>query len=237
MADKQSLVLLPGLLNDAMLWDHQIRHLSPLMDVTVADLSRDDTMQALAARTLETAPKSFALCGLSMGGYVAFEIMRQAPERVTHLILMDTSANPDTPEQTARRRDLVRIAQTGRFKGVTPRLLPSLLARESLVNRSITHKLMEMAERMGRDVYVRQQSAIMSRADSRPTLLTIKIPTLILVGREDRLTPVPLAEEMARAIPHSILRVLDGAGHLPPIEQENVVTRLIKFFLKSSGNT
>ena len=206
------------------------------MNVTVADFSQGDTMGAFARHALDAAPDRFALCGLSMGGYVALEIMRQVPERVTHLILMDTSARADTPEQTARRRDLVRIAQTGRFKGVTPRLLPSLIARESLANRAIGNTIMEMAERMGRDVYIRQQSAIMDRIDSRPFLSMFRVPTLVVVGREDILTPVAMAQEMANGIDGAVLRVLDGAGHLPPIEQEEVVTRLLKFFLKSGGN-
>ena len=115
-----NLVLLPGLLCDAALWRHQLDHLKDIAALTVADLTQDSTIAAMAERVLDTAPKSFALAGLSMGGYVAQEIMRMAPERVERLALIDTNARADNEEQTKARRDLIRLAEIGTFKGVTP---------------------------------------------------------------------------------------------------------------------
>lgn len=121
------LVLLPGLLCDHALWAHQAEHLSGIADVMIGDLSRDDSIVAMAERILEEAPDTFALAGLSMGGYVAQEIMRQEPERVERLALIDTQARADSAEQVKTRKDLIRIAGMGKFKGVTPRLLPNLI--------------------------------------------------------------------------------------------------------------
>ena len=123
------LVLLPGLLCDAALWSHQTRYLGEVADITVADLTRFDSVSALAAEVLAKAPSRFAVAGLSMGGYVALEIMRQAPERIVKLALLDTNARADTDEQRRRRRGLMALADRGEFRGVTPRLLPMLVLR------------------------------------------------------------------------------------------------------------
>src|SRR5215470_16575930 len=127
MPQKIPLVLLPGLLCDAALWRAQVEGLSGLVEPLLIDLTRDDSLADMARRALSEAPPSFALAGLSMGGYVAQEIMRQVPERVTQLALLDTSARADTPEQTSRRRGLIELSEKGEFKGVTPRLLPLLI--------------------------------------------------------------------------------------------------------------
>jgi pimeloyl-ACP methyl ester carboxylesterase len=127
----EPLILLPGLLCDARLWTHQSRDLADLSRPIVADLTGRDTVTDLARDVLAGAPERFALAGLSMGGYVAQEIMRQAPERVTRLALLDTSARADSAEQSERRRGLIRLAETGKFKGVTPRLLPLLIHPDS----------------------------------------------------------------------------------------------------------
>jgi pimeloyl-ACP methyl ester carboxylesterase len=126
---KSSLLFLPGLLCDAALWQHQIKALKGDFNTSVADLTGYDSIPALAAAALAKAPKRFTLVALSMGGYVAFEMMRSAPERVERLVLMDTSARPDTPEQKRRRKGLIELSRKGDFKGVTPRLLPMKRSR------------------------------------------------------------------------------------------------------------
>ena len=123
---------------------------------------------------LVNAPPQFALAGLSMGGYVAFEIMRQAPQRVLKLCLLDTSARPDTPEQVRRRELLITMSREGKFKGVTPRLLPMLIHPDRMEDKELTYIIMTMAERVGREAFVRQQTAILKRPDSRPLLKSIK---------------------------------------------------------------
>jgi pimeloyl-ACP methyl ester carboxylesterase len=166
-----------------------------------------------------------------MGGYVAQEIMRQAPERVERLALIDTSARADTEAQVTSRRDLVRLSEIGTFKGVTPRLLPNLLHPDHLEVASIAHVVMEMAERVGQAAFVRQQQAIMTRKDGREDLEQIRVPTLLLCGRQDTLTPLALHQEMHAHIVGSKLVVVEDAGHLAPLEQPHAVTAVMRYWL------
>ncbi|MDX2223346.1 MAG: alpha/beta hydrolase, partial [Rhodospirillaceae bacterium] len=185
---KRSLILLPGLLCDAALWAHQAAHLGDLCVVTVADLTQDDGIAAMAERVLAAAPRSFCLAGLSMGGYVAQEIMRQAPQRVERLALLDTNARADTAEQVKTRRELIRLSQVGKFKGVTPRLLPNLIHPSRMDDPAVAGVVLAMAERVGQEAFARQQAAIMGRVDGRGDLAAIRVPTLVLCGRQDLLS-------------------------------------------------
>ena len=228
---KIPLLLLPGLLCDAALWAPQADFLSDIADITIADLTRDETMAGMARRALEAAPASFALAGLSMGGYVALEIMRQAPDRVRRLALLDTSALADLEEQTARRRGLIELAQKGRFKGVTPQLIPFLIHPCRVADQRLIGAVMTMAENVGMDAFLRQQRAIMGRPDSRPTLKTIDCPTLILCGRQDSLAPLARHEEMAAEIAGATLVVVEECGHLSTLEQPDAVNAALRRWL------
>ncbi|MFD1378987.1 alpha/beta fold hydrolase [Fodinicurvata halophila] len=150
--------------------------------------------------------------------------MRQAPERVERLALLDTRASPDEDEVVARRKDLMKLAERGRFRGVTPRLLPMLVHEDRLEDRALCNRILAMAERIGRDGFIRQQEAILNRPDFRPTLARITCPTLVLCGREDKLTPVALHREMAAGIATSRMVVLEHSGHLPPMEKPEETT-------------
>jgi pimeloyl-ACP methyl ester carboxylesterase len=227
---RTTLLLLPGLLCDARLWRDQAAALAPLARPVIADLTRDDRIEAMAARALAAVEGRFALAGLSMGGYVALEVMRQAPERVERLCLLDTSARPDTPEQTRRRRGLLSLARSGQFRGVTPRLLPQLI-HPSRLDTPLAAEVMAMAERIGRDAFLRQQEAIMHRVDSRPHLARIAVPTLVGVGAEDALTPPDLAREMAALIPGARLSLFARAGHLPTMETPEAVNAALAAWL------
>lgn len=234
---REPLLLLPGLLCDARLWRDQVAGLADLAaPCVVADLTQDDSLAGMAARALarmEGAPR-FALCALSMGGYVAFEVLRQAaPGRVSRLALLDTSARPDEEAQARRRRGLMALARAGAagtFRGVTPRLLPQLIHPRHL-GGPIGAEVMAMAERVGRDAFLRQQAAILGRPDSRPDLPGIRMPVLVAAGEEDVLTPPALAREMAEAIPGARLALLPGCGHLPPMEDPAAVTALLRAWL------
>lgn len=227
----QALVLLPGLLCDAALWAPQVPALADLATASVADLTLDDSMAAMASRVLATAPERFALAGLSMGGYVAFAMLRLAPHRVTRLALLDTTADPDTPEKTARRRGLMDLARRGRFKGVTPLLLPQLVHSDRVQEQPLASQVMGMAERVGPDAFLRQQRAIMGREDARPLLPGIRVPTLVLCGRQDALTPLERSQEMAAAIPGARLTVIDDCGHLSTMERPAAVTAALRNWL------
>lgn len=240
MSDTRSirLMLLPGLLNDARLWQHQCAALASLADVQVADLTRADSMQGLAASVLEQAPPGpFALAGLSMGGYVAFEILRQliaqeAAHRLLALALLDTSARPDTPQAGDNRRQAIEQAQRD-FSHIAPALMQRQLHPAHLQRSDIVEAIRQMGERVGRDAYIRQQRAIMSRADSRPVLKEISCQTLVLCGREDRITPVELHEEMANAIPAARLVVVEQSGHLSALEQPQAVSDAMQTWLEA----
>ncbi len=236
MRETDVLLFLPGLLCDGRLWRDQVEALAGTRCV-VADLTHDDSLGAMAERTLRALPAEarLSVCGLSMGGYVAFEIMRRAPGRVARLALFDTSARPDTPEQTRRRRGLLSLSESGMFRGVTPRLLPQLLAPAHVAG-PLGAEVMAMAERVGRPAFHRQQRAIMHRPDSRPNLAAIAVPTLVGVGEEDALTPPHLAEEMAAGIPGARLARIPGAGHLPPMETPDAVTLLLREWLETSDS-
>jgi pimeloyl-ACP methyl ester carboxylesterase len=231
MPQKIPLVLLPGLLCDAALWHAQVEGLSPLAEPVVIDLTQDDTLGAMARRALAAAPPSFALAGLSMGGYVAQEIMRQAPERVAKLALLDTSARADTPEQAARRRGLIELSEKGEFKGVTPRLLPLLIHAARHEDKPLTEIVMGMAERVGKEAFLRQQRAIMGRPDGREDLRRIACPTLVLCGRQDALTPLTLHEEIAGLVPGAKLTVVEDCGHLSTLEKPATVTAALRQWL------
>ncbi len=219
------IILLPGLLCDQRLFAGQLPALAARAPTAVADLTGADTIAGLAAQVLETAPARFALIGLSMGGYVAFEILRRAPERVTRLALLDTQARADTDEAKARRRGLMELAEKGEFLGVAPRLLPLFLHPDALADPKITGTVQAMAESTGKTGFLRQQAAIMSRIDSRPSLPAIACPTLVLAGREDQVTPLERQLEMAAAIPDATLVTLPRCGHLSPLERPQAVTR------------
>ncbi len=229
-----ALALLPGLLCDGALWRAQVEGLADRATCRVADFTSQDSMAAMAESVLAMMPERFALAGLSMGGYVAFEVMRRAPERITRLALLDTSARPDTAEQTRRRRDLMALARKGDFKGVTGRLLPLFLHPTHVANEALANEVVAMAGRVGRDAFLRQQTAIMSRPDSRPDLVRVSCPTVVLCGRQDALTPPAWHTEIAAGIANARLVVLDNCGHLAPMERPAEVTAALSDWLAAT---
>ena len=231
MAQKIPLVLLPGLLCDAALWRAQVEGLGAVAEPFIVDLTRDDALASMTRRALASAPPTFALAGLSMGGYVAQEIMRQAPERVAKLALLDTSARADTPEQTARRRGLIELSEKGDFRGVTPRLLPLFIHPARHEDKPLTEVIMGMAERVGKEAFLRQQKAIMRRPDGREDLRRIACPTLVLCGRQDALTPLALHEEIAGLVPGAKLVVVEDCGHLSTLEKPITVSTALRQWL------
>jgi pimeloyl-ACP methyl ester carboxylesterase len=228
------LVLLPGLLCDAALWGPQAQALDASAELFIPDLTRDASMEALARRVLEEAPfPRFSLAGLSMGGYVALEIMRQAPQRVARLALLDTRARPDSPDERERRRTLMRIAEGAKgFAPVHKRMLPLLVHGSRLADAALVAIIEGMAERTGIAGYLRQQDAIMSRADFRPTLATIACPTLVLCGRQDAITPLGAHEEIAAGVTGAQLVVIEECGHLSTLERPAEVNAALHAWLQ-----
>jgi pimeloyl-ACP methyl ester carboxylesterase len=229
---RQTLALLSGALCDAALWRHQIAGLSDFADVRVADLTRDDTIAAMAARTLAGLPPRFALAGLSLGGYVALEIMRRAPERVTKLALLDTTARPDDKGEETFLEPVAGV--TERRAGRVGLFTTLLIHPRRLADRRLATILGAMAERVGRKAFLRQQRAALQRPDSRPGLADIRCPTLLICGRQDPLAPPVLLEEMAAKIPGAQLLVIEDCGHLSPLEQPEAVTAALRRWLQST---
>ena len=228
-------VLIPGLLCTPRLYAAQIPALWRFGPVTIANHTHDDSMAGIARRILAQAPPRFALIGVSMGGYVAFELQRQAPDRVAKLVLLDTTARPDAPEQTEQRKRQIEMAQNGRFDGIAQLLFPRFVAAARRDDRALQAVVRTMAEDTGPEAFVRQQTAIMNRADSRPGLGAISCPTLVLVGADDTLTPPDRAAEMAAAVPGARQVVVPACGHLSPLEQPQAVTEALVAFASSQA--
>jgi pimeloyl-ACP methyl ester carboxylesterase len=233
MTDSTALptVLVPGLLASPRLYAEQIPELWRVGPVTVAVHSRDDSMAGIARRILASAPQRFALAGLSMGGYICFEILRQAPKRVARLVLLDTSARPDAPEQSEQRRSQMDAARSGRLAEVADMLFPRMVHARRWGDESLRRIWRTMAQEVGPEGFVNQQTAIMGRPDSRPGLAAIRCPTLVIVGDGDVLTPPERAEEIANGITGARLSVIRDSGHLATLEQPAAVSKSMLHFL------
>ncbi|MEP7032080.1 MAG: alpha/beta fold hydrolase [Pseudolabrys sp.] len=231
MAPTLPLVLVPGLLCSARLFTAQVEALWPLGAVTVANHRLDDDMAAIAQRVLSQAPPHFALAGLSLGGYIALAMMRQAPERIAKLALLDTSARPDLPDQKPGREKLIELAQTGKFDEVIAALTPRYLHKNRLNDEPLKKIVRAMAMDDGPEAFVRQSKAIMSRQDSRPLLPEIGCPTLVLVGDGDEATPPELSKEIAAGIAGSKLVIVPDCGHLSTLEKPDAVNAALAEWL------
>jgi pimeloyl-ACP methyl ester carboxylesterase len=233
MAVPLPLLLVPGLLCSARLYAPQVTALWPLGPITVADHRRDADVAAIAARILADAPPRFALAGLSMGGYVAFAMLRRAPERIAKLALLDTSARPDTPEQSAAREKFIAMAEAGQLAEVVDTLALRFLHRDRRTDATLNRVIRDMAADTGVEAFVRQQKAIMTRPDSRPQLSSIACPTLVLVGEGDELTPPSLAQEIAAGIAGARLVTVPDCGHLSTVERPEAVNAALAEWLEA----
>lgn len=227
MPESLPTVLVPGLNCSARLYAGQIPALWGFGPVTVANHTRDDTMEAIAKRVLDDAPPRFALAGLSMGGYVALEIMRRAPERVAKLALLDTNGRDDSSEAQQKRRANIALAESGHFAQVIEDVWPALVHPDRRADTVLKQIHVAMCNDVGPEAYVRQQRAILTRADSRPLLPSIRCPALVLVGAEDELPPPLLSEEIAAGISGARLVKVPECGHLSTLERPEAVTQAL----------
>jgi pimeloyl-ACP methyl ester carboxylesterase len=218
------ILLVPGLNCTAEVYKHQLPRLWLHGPVTVANHQAGASMAEIASHILAEAPPRFALAGFSMGGYLAFEILRQARDRVTRLALLDTSARADSPEATAKRLAAIALSQQGRFNLAVSQTFPNAVHPDHVANEELKALHLGMAMWSGPEVYARHQQAIIARPDSRPDLPGIAVPTLVVVGEADAITPVDAAREMAAGIHNSRLVIVPRAGHLALVEQHFLVT-------------
>jgi pimeloyl-ACP methyl ester carboxylesterase len=231
VSESLPVVLIPGLLLTPQLYAPQLEALWADAPVLLANHTRADSMTELAGGILAQAPPRFALVGLSMGGYIAFEILRQAPERVARLALLDTAARPDTPDITAGRRTNMQLAQSGRLAEVVDGLIPRLVHPSRVTDAPLLDVIRRMGAQVGVAGYLRQQAAIIARPDSRPMLTDIRCPTLVLVGDADQLTPPERAQEIAAGVRGAELVIVPECGHLSTLERPELVTRALRSWL------
>jgi pimeloyl-ACP methyl ester carboxylesterase len=227
----QNLVLIASQLCTAAVWQHQLAALGGRAVITGADQRNAAYMTDIACNLLAAAPPRFALAAHGMGGFVAFEVWRQAPERIERLALLDTLAAADTPAQTVRRQVYADLVRHGRFEQVIDERLPILLHPEHQHDAELIDCVRSMANETGSEAFLRQQQAIMNRPDSRPTLATINCPTLIIIGRQDRITSLADAQLIADGIAGARLEIVEKSGHLTPLEQPVAVTSLLGTWL------
>jgi pimeloyl-ACP methyl ester carboxylesterase len=229
---RQPLILVPGVLCTAELWRDQTDSLGDVADMHVTmEHTRHGSVAEIAAAILAAAPPSFALAGLSMGGMIAFEIVRQAPKRVTRLALLDTGAGADPVEVSAVRRARIRLVEEGRFHLVLGLQLSRFIPGGRLADKALVDRIASMCEAVGPDAYMRQEKVVMARPDSRPSLGAIRCPTLVLCGRDDMATPLAQSQAIAAAIPGARLEIVEDCGHLSTMERPEAVNAALRAWL------
>jgi pimeloyl-ACP methyl ester carboxylesterase len=229
----QTIVLIPGLGSDGAVWRRTVAVLGDRVDCLIGDTHSDDTLAGMARRILDQAPERFALAGVSMGGVVAMEVMRRAPERVSHLALVDTNALPDTFGRKLYRHlaNLV-VGTTRNFRRQAEGSLRLLVNPDA--PQDVRAELVDMSVRVGARAYVRQNRAVIARGDLRAVLPGIRVPTFVIVGKDDQMTPVSMSREIQRRTPGSTLHIIPNCGHLPPIEKPDAVAGLLLELLQRS---
>jgi pimeloyl-ACP methyl ester carboxylesterase len=227
-------VLVTGQLLTTEVWGDLAPALQGLGEMMIAEHQRDDTIAGMAHRLLEAAPARFDLVGQAMGGFIAFEVMRQAPERVRKLVLLSTLAPNDGPAQTARRQGYIQLVEEGRFEEVVEERIPILVHPARREDAPLLDLIRRMARQTGPETFMLQQRAIMGRADSRPTLGRIGCPTLVVWGRQDGITTEAHQQEIVGGIPGASLAVIEDCGHLTTLEKPRTAARLVAEWLSGS---
>ncbi len=228
---RQPLVLVPGLVCDHSLWAAQVQGLGDIAAITVGDTLQDTSLPAMATRILAAAPERFALAGFSMGGYIAMEIWRRAPERVTRIAFLDSTAGADSPDARRLREAAIATAHKRSLEAVLRGSLQRLV--HDSAPRAICERVVAMALGVGLTTFANQQRAIMERPDSRGDLARIDVPALVLVGAEDKLTPIERAREMLEHIPqaHARFAAIANCGHMAPMERPEAVNDELRAWL------
>ena len=224
------IVLITGQLLTDSVWQPLIDAWSD-REIIAADNQSDDSIEGFAQRLLDNAPPKFALVAHAMGGFIAFEVMRRAPERVTKLALISTLASADGPAQTARRQGYIDLVERGNFDQVVEERIPILFPEEKRGDERLLGIARQMAADTGADTFLAQQRAIMARIDSRPRLGEIAVPTLLVWGEKDGITSRAHHDEILAAIPGAKLEVIADAGHLPTVEAPEIVVPLLADFI------
>lgn len=227
----EPLLFLPGMMCDARLYGPQIAAFSASHTVMVAPFGQHETVAGIAAEVLAHAPPRFALAGLSMGGIVAMEVIRQAPERITRLALLDTNPKAEAPAIAARREPQIEKVRKGGLRTVMRDEIKPHYLTDGPNTGAILDLCMAMAETVGPDAFVAQSRALQSRPDQQETLRRVNVPTLILCGEDDALCPLHRHTLMHELVPGATLTVIKDAGHLPVLEQPDATNEALSTWL------
>ncbi len=230
MSDLPRLILVPGLICDDEVWAHAQTNLADVADCRIVPADEADTIQGLARAVLDTAPDSFAIAGFSMGGYVALEVLRQAPERVIRIALLDVSSRSDTPEKSTGRATAIADCEEGRFDDLLDRFVPLLLHPERMAE-PLAKRVRAMGHRVGPALFARRHRAMLTRTDGRDLLADCDIPVRAICGRSDALTSVEEHQEIADLAPRGRLSIVEDCGHMPPLERPQAATALLRDWL------
>ncbi len=229
----KNLILVPGLLCSHDLWLDQIDEFEEDYDISLFDHTQHDNLPDMVKSFLEDAPDRFNLAGLSMGGYIAFEVMRQAGGRVEKLILLDSNARADREPQIEMRQTLINRVGMEDIRIIAQELTEFLILPDRRSDEELCDRILDMASEVGAEAFQRQQQALIVRPDSREFLPNIICPTLIICGEQDVLTPPKVHQEMADLIPGAVFHQIADCGHLSTMERPNKVNQLMRAFLES----
>lgn len=233
---KKQLLLIPPFMATADFWDNQIEDLGDIADIMVPNTTQHESIQTLAAEIIKSAPKEFYLAGLSMGGYISLEIMRQLVDagdegRVLKLALMGTNFRSDTDAIKKSREEQMAAALDGDMDGVYAKVIPLLVHERYQKDIDFLTLLYGMVVQLGAQVFVRQQMVNISREDSTSLLPKIKCPTLLICGRDDVLTPISYHTMMQELLPNADMSFIDECGHYSAIEQPREVSSALRQWL------
>lgn len=222
---KIPLVLLPGLLSNEFLWQHQIDHLSDVADVTVIPAIQD-TPQKMIQSILDKAPPKFALAGHSMGGWLCLEIMRIAPTRVSKLCLLNTTKEMDLDQKRDRRQKMILQAEKGEFQDVVREIVENFI-----FNPLVKSKVERMFLDVGKETFIHQEKAMIARKECESILPSITCSTLVIHAAQDKVFSLEDHKELVNQIPSAKLAIIEDSGHMSPIEMPQAVSALLRFWL------
>ena len=228
----EPLVLIPPMMCDARVYYAQLASLSVEMPITFAPITLGERMEEMASQILSWMPAKFAVFGMGMGGMVAMEVVRRAPDRVTRVAFMSTSAQADTPEIAAQREPLIIAARAGRMRDVMNAEANPAWLSPGPYRQDIHALLTEMADAMGPEVYVRQARAMQRRKDQQAIMRKIKQPALVLCGDHDGQHTIRRHEFIAELIPYAQFETIPHAGHVPSLENPEAVTEAIRTWMR-----
>jgi pimeloyl-ACP methyl ester carboxylesterase len=235
-----ALLLLPGLACDAEVWKHQARRLAGVTTVNIVDYGASDSIEAMARVAIEHAPERFAIAGHSMGGRVAFEIVRRVPERVAGIAVLDTAYRPFVPSaegdrEKVERLRLVDLARSQGMRAMARDWVQNMVHPSRLADKPFIESIIEMFGRKSPDIFAAQIKALLNRPDATAALVAIDCPSLVLCGREDAWAQLRGHREIAALIPQSKLVVIENCGHMAPMERPEEVTAAISEWLENSS--